>query len=201
MAEQLTLWAINVADIRSWFQAPEDLANALRAAAKAVLTDDQAATKRFLLRRKPQAPANAPTYHDVDVLLGGQFVPNDRLDASWVIVRSWLDEFGFGHITTDLPRARLDDWEFDLVRTGVPTQLSIRHLWSHSLDVGPRTTSNMSVGYISHQLAQRLVQHWQEALEELEPETAEFAKTVINFAASWSQNPAQPDIVALWTSR
>jgi hypothetical protein len=138
-----------------------------------------------------------------------RFIASDRLSASWVLARAWLDELSMAHTTIPLPRTSIDNLEFDLARAGVPTQISIRHLWLRGVDIPLRATTQMSIGHLDYPIVVYLVKEWTTALPELQEDTQHFAKALLGFASAfpqYSQDAIEkdlepPDLIAWWTSR
>ena len=219
MAEELRLWAINVDLFRQCFAAPPELAEKLRE-----VTDSMTATSSSnkpggllsklgpLLRHPPTAPVirpGIPNRQDGESMMTSRYIASDRLSASWILAQAWLDSLATAHTTIPLPRTQFDELEFDLVRAGVPTQISIRHLWRHSIDIPLRVTDDMTVGYMEHPTVLYLVEQWKNALPDLEEGTVEFATPLLDFASPFleysataaDQGTQGEDLIAWWTSR
>ncbi len=220
MVEELRLWAIDVDVFRQCFAAPPDLADRLRRAGEAILHDRGPGRPATLLskigplRRHPPEGAvirpGVPNRHDCEAMMTSRYIGSDRLDACWVLAQAWLDDLGRAKLRLPLARSQIDEYEFDLVRNGVPTQLSIRHLWQHSLGIPLRPRSDMSAGYMTRDQVPRLVEEWSAALDELHPATAGFAQPLLEFAGEHHTTPASDtppaapagpvDLVACWTA-
>jgi len=213
MVEELRLWAIPADAVRQCFAAPPDLAARLRA-----ITDQLSGPHPLdsspgllsklgpLLRHPAGAPLIrpcVPNRHDAEAMMTSRFIETERLSAAWVLVGAWLDDLAQAHATIPLPPDRIDELEFDLVRTGVPTQLSIRHLWQRCLGIPLRAGDDMAIGYMEYASVPRLIDQWSNALPELETSTAEFATAVLAFASPFPQyaedNSPAPDIIAWWS--
>jgi hypothetical protein len=107
----------------------------------------------------------------------------------------------------------VDAFEFDLARVGVPTQLSIRHLWARNLDIPLYPTDDMSIGYTAHHTIPHYLQSWRQALTDMEDDTRSFAEELLGFMED--HYPPEPDpatskarvrdekldLIAWWTSR
>ncbi|MDR0286001.1 MAG: hypothetical protein LBI33_14100 [Propionibacteriaceae bacterium] len=211
MVDELRLWMINVDAFRQCFAAPPELAARLTSIAESL--GPARRTARGLLaklgpltRRPAEAPVvrpGVPNLHDAEAMLTSRFVATDRLGASWVLARAWLDALADAHTAIPLPASEIDALEFDLVRAGVPTSVSIRHLWGRSVDLPLRATGDMSFGYMPGGVVPRLVDEWMAALPDLDEGTAAFATTLLAFAQPSAAGPdeTRPDLIAWWTAR
>ena len=219
MDEELRLWAINVDLFRQCFAAPPELADTLRevsASATPAVLKKRVGWLLSVLGPLTRNPLNAPVIRpgipnnvDAEAMMTSRYISSDRLSACWVLARSWLDHFATAQIVLPLASAQFEELEFDLVRAGVSTQLSIRRLWRHSIDVSLRATDAMTIGYMDHMTVLRLVDEWTNALPELEEGTIEFARPLLDFAKDYPQYAEEasaagtppPDLIAWWTSR
>ena len=213
MVEELRLWAISVNQVRQCFAAPEELADRLYAVTESQWPSVRLRPGRGLLaklgpltRLAPGAPVirpDAPNRVDAENMMASRFIASDRLEACWMLLRAWLDELSADRTNLPLPRADIDGIEFDLARAGVPTHLSIRHLWQHGLDLPLRPIGAMSFGYMDHATVEVLVERWQAELSELEEATLEFATPFLRFMEAFADRPEpdQLDLVAWWTCR
>jgi len=215
MAEELRLWAINVDRFRQCFAASPDLADTLRKVTDSLTASDQHPRSHSLLsklgplmRRVDDAPVirpGVPTVHDAESMMTSRFMPTERLSACWVLARAWLDDLAVATTTIPLPRTQIDDLDFDLVRVGIPTDLSIRHLWRRSLDIPLRPADDMSIGYTPFTTVNALTDQWRSALDSLEEDTVRFAAPLLEFTSEFphhaEQQPVPPDLIAWWTSR
>ena len=135
-----------------------------------------------------------------------RYIASDRLSASWTLARAWLDSLAVAYTTIPLSQATIDELEFDLVRAGVPTQVSIRRLWKRPFDIPLRATNDMYAGYMDYETVCLLIDEWTAAMEELEEGTVEFATPILEFASAFPQYAAEaaeagtppPDIIAWW---
>ena len=213
MADELRLWAINVDRFRQCFAAPEDLAQHLWTITDTVLAAQipkrtgGLLSKLGPLMRHPSESAvvrpGIPNRMDAEAMMTSRFISNDRLTACWTIAKAWLDDLAVTSTTIELGRDLIDDFEFDLVRVEVPTQIGIRHLWQRGLDIPLRASETMSIGYMEHDTVHRLVDAWQIALPELEEQTAQFVSALLDFATPFTESSASDDVdlVACWTRR
>jgi len=221
MAEELRLWAISVDEFRQCFAAPPLLADRLRHIAQSIAGVAASPAPHGLLnklgplmRRPTDAPVirpDQPNLNDAEALMTGRYIASDRLAASWVLVRAWLDALAIAHTIIPLAQSTIDRLEFDLARAGVSTQISIRHLWGRSLDIPLRSTGDMCVGYMDHAGTTRLAEAWAAAVPELEPGTAQLATALLEFfarfpalaeaSAGGDQGSPPPDLIAWWTGR
>jgi len=212
MVEELRLWAINVDEFRQCFAAPPALAQILFQ-----ITDSLAPTGGPhsptllsklgpLLRRPPTAPVIRPLVPnrvDAEAMMTSRFIASDRLAACWILAQVWLDHLSAARTTLPLARSQIDELEFDLVRVGVPTELSIRQLWRRGVDIPLRPSDDMSVGYTPYATVLEMAVEWEQALPALEQATVEFATPMVDFLSGFPQyaEGSSLDLVALWTSR
>jgi len=217
MAEELRLWATNVDEFRQCFAAPPELAQTLREITDSFQPADTHPRSRNLLsmlgpllRRPPTAPVVrplVPNHMDAESMMTSRYIASDRLSACWILAQAWLDHLSAAHTIIPLPRTAIDELEFDLVRVGIPTELSIRHLWRRGVDIPLRPSDEISVGYTPYDTVLEISATWNQALPDLEESTVEFATPVVEFLASFSQyaDPQyaapRPDLIAVWTSR
>ncbi|MCL2470283.1 MAG: hypothetical protein FWF25_00870 [Propionibacteriaceae bacterium] len=215
MAAELRLWAIGVDEFRQCFAAPEALKETLVQISDSLQPAEAKAQSRNLfskfgpLMRHPESGAVIrpliPNRHDAEAMMTGRFIDSDRLGACWVLTQAWLDHLALSHAVLDLTPAEMDTLEFDLVRAGVPTQLGIRHLWRHSLDIPLRPTQAMTIGYMAHDTVLQLTEQWTSALADLEEATVQFATSVLEFTSHFPQyaetRQAPVDLIAWWASR
>ena len=215
MVEELRVWAISIHQVRQCFAAPEELADRLYAVTESAWPCEKLRPVRGLLaklgpltRQAPAAPVirpDVPNRVDAENMMASRFIASERLGACWVLLRTWLDELAADHTSLPLPRAGIDGVEFDLARSGVPTHVSIRHLWQRGLDVPLRPVGAMSVGYMDNATAGVLVERWQAAMADLEETTLAFATPFLQFMEVFGR-PEHPeydplDLVAWWTCR
>ena len=216
MEEELRLWAISVDIFRQCFAAPLELADRLRQVTDSVTMPMEPSGPNNLLsklgpllRHPPTAPVihpGIPNRHDGEIMMTSHYIPSDRITASWVLVKAWLDNLAHAHTTIPLPRARFDELEFDLVRAGIPTQISIRHLWRLTIDIPLRTHNEMTFGYMEYDTVLRLDEQWNLALADLEEGTVEFATPLLEFVKPFQQYTEEQggypvDLIAWWTAR
>ena len=207
------MWAINVDQFRQCFAAPEALAQTLGQITDSFAPADKPRPTSLisklgpLLRRPPTAPLirpMVPNRGDAQAMMTSRFIASDRLGACWILAQAWLDNLARAHTTIPLSHARIDELEFDLVRAGVPTELSIRQLWRRSVDIPLRPSDEMSIGYTPYDTVLEMCAQWTRALPDLEETTVEFATPMVAFLTTFPQYAAGgqgPDLIALWTSR
>ena len=211
MEEELRLWAIDVDEFRQCFAAPPALAETLMSITDA-LTPDQPQSHTLLsklgplLRRPPTAPhirPLVPTRLDAEAMMTSRFIASDRLGACWVLAQIWLDHLSSARTTIPLPRSHIDELEFDLVRVGVPTELSIRQLWRRGVDIPLRPTDDMSIGYTPYATVLDMTAQWSQALPSLEQASIDFATPIVSFLTGFPQydEGSSIDLIAVWAHR
>jgi len=189
MEDELRLWLIEVGRLRQCFAARGELADRLRAITAAAVMPPRKRPGLLSmlgpLMRQPIEGAviqpDVPNYVDAEAMMTGRFVTNDRLGACWSLLGVWLSDLAVAGTALSLPKDKIDELEFDLVRAGVPTRFSIRHLWGQSLDVPLRATNRMSIGFMEGENIAMMVEQWRWALPKLETSTAEFATGLLDF--------------------
>jgi len=203
------LWAINVDEFRQCFAAPPALAQTLMGITDS-LTPDQPQSHTLLsklgplLRRPPTAPVirpMVPNRMDAEAMMTSRFIASNRLGACWVLAQAWLDHLSAARTSLPLARSQFDELEFDLVRVGVPTELSIRQLWRRGVDIPLRPTDDMSIGYTPYGTVLDMSVQWSHALSQLEEKTVDFATPVVAFLTGFPQyaEGSSLDLIALWT--
>ena len=218
MDEELRLWAVNVDVFRQCFAAPSELADTLREVTNSVTPSAPEVRSGLLsklgplMRNPPQAPRirpGVPNNLDGEAMMTSRYIDTDRLSACWVLAQAWLDHLALAHTRIPLPMAQFEELEFDLVRTGISTQVSIRQLWRHTIDIPLRATDSMTIGYMEYPVVLRLIEEWESAVEEMEEGTAQFATHLLQFTRAYpdfaeqaaANNAPPPDMIAWWTSR
>ena len=212
MVEELRLWAINVDEFRQCFAAPPALAQTLIGITDSLIPADTSGSHTLLsklgplLRRPIDAPIirpMVPTRVDAEAMMTSRYIAADRLGACWVLARSWLDHLSSARTTLPLAQANINELEFDLVRVGVPTELSIRQLWRRTVGISLRPTDDMSIGYTPYTAVVEMAAQWEKALPELEASSIDFATGMVAFLSGFPQyaEGASLDLIAWWTAR
>ena len=214
MEEELRLWAINVDVFRQCFAAPPELEETLREITNSLTPPAPNQRSGGLLSilgplmRKPLDGGvirpGIPNNQDGEAMMTSRYIASDRLSACWLLAEAWLDFLCLARTRIPLTKSTIDELEFDLVRVEIPTQLSIRHLWRHGIDISLRASDEMTIGYMEHATVLRLVDEWTRALPELEEPTREFATVLLEFAGKFAEYETPgppPDLIAWWTAR
>jgi hypothetical protein len=205
MDEQLRLWAINIDLFRQCFAAPPPLAETLREVTASLSTRGKTQRLPGLLSKLgpitrrpldvPLIPLSEPTLGDGEAMMTSHYIESIRRKACWVLARGWLDKLATATITLDLPTSDLEELEFDLVRVGIPTRLSIRHLWVNTLDIPLRPTNDMTIGYTNAAVVPGYIETWTTALPEMEDKTRALATELLGFLTDhwggYSHDPLQ----------
>ncbi len=216
MAE-VRCWAVGIDEVRDVFAADPDLRARLVELAQPVFEPPVTPPRPPgllgklgpLLRRAPDAPVlpyAAPTPADADTMLSGRHVSPLRLEASWVLLRHWLDALAWGTVSLPLSDHDLDGLDFDLARAGVVSHHGVRRLWSRDARL-LRPLAGMEVGYLRHDNAVALGDDWRAALARLDTDATGAATEVADFLARlspWADEAAQvgrpvPDVVTVRT--
>lgn len=211
----LKLWAISIDEARGIVSADADTAGRLRAAATDHFQLGSAAPLGLIgklgpfLRKggDPAAPRpDSPTSQEVEDLLAGRFVPPDRLIPAWNLLEFWLDTVAHGYGTWTLTEPGLNEFDFDLARAQVPSRYGLSDLFKNSLGITLTRCPGLAAGWVSGQHALAMAAHWPEGIDELSPEHAELATSVLRFLddwPGWSDQAARtgrpaPDLVAVF---
>ena len=146
----MRLFGIAIDDVRDIFGAPPDVAEALTALYAKHYPAPPAKRRWGLFKRDPslEVDPSRPLPRDVETLLTGGFVEQDRLEQCWELLLLWLEERSATH--TIVEYRRLDSIEFDLARRGLSSALSISRLRERSLGIPLQPLPGMRTGYNRH---------------------------------------------------
>lgn len=154
---EFRLHAISIDEVRDIFGADEALAHRLRECARARFSVPAPRSRGRLFSRlrpvttvdpdAPVLPPGHPTPGDVSDLLAGRYVPPERLSRCWRVLDLWLHELSWGTSSLALGPDEIDDLEFDLARAGLPSELSLRHLFAGDPQIPLRPAPDMRTGY------------------------------------------------------
>lgn len=208
------LYAIAIDEVREIFGAPEQVAGTLRGIAAGRFAQATPASPGLLarlgpvFRRQPDAPVvrpGVPSGSDVDTLLAGRYVPPHRLTACWVLFETWLDALSWGSLGQELSEARLNDFDFDLVRSEVPARLGLRHLLRNDLGIPLLPHPGLAAGWAAGDHVHAMARTWRPVVDRLEDPHRDIARAVLAWldaypgweqAAAAAHRPA-PDLVAI----
>ncbi len=177
---ELRLFAISINGVRDIFGADAELAARLRGVAAGSFAPPR--PERSLLDRigplfsRPRTtevdPRN-PLPRDVDAVLSGGHIPEDRLAQCWRLLLVWLEDLAARDLTITIDG--LDAVEFDLARAGLPSDYSLRQLAERELGTALRPLSGQVVGYSKHL---HVVETWRQLRRVRQEERPEFARTM-----------------------
>lgn len=208
------LYAIAIDEVRDIFGADEGTSARLRAVA-AERFGGGAPTAPGLLgklgpvfRRAPDAPVvrpDVPSGSDVDTLLAGRYVAPHRLVPCWLLLEAWIEEIAWGSTGREVTEARLNDFDFDLVRAGVPTRYGLRSLLKSGLGIALLPHPGLAAGWATLDHAQAMAEAWRPAVPSLDEAQQDAATRLLawldNFPgwvdAAGQQHRPPPDLVAI----
>ncbi len=208
------LYAIAIDEVRDIFGASEDTCARLRAvAAERFGSGAPSAPGRLgklgpVFRRPPDAPVvrpDVPSGSDVEALLAGRYVAPHRLAPCWLLLEAWIEEIAWGNAGREVTEAQLNDFDFDLVRQGVPSRFGLRSLLKNSLGVALLPFPGLAAGWATLDHAEAMADAWRPAIPELEEAHREAATELLgwldNFpawvASADEQRRQRPDLVAI----
>lgn len=203
---RLRLFAVGIDTVRDIFGADEKLAERLRA----VLTREFAPTNPKapgllgklgpLFKRAPETEVNAalPLPADADALLSGGYIKPDRLAQCWEVMLIWLAELSAGHVDVSFEDA--DALEFDLARSGLSSEFSLRRLAERELGIPLRPLPRQVVGYSRNLHAQEthtaLKRVLRESGDSLQAETLAVVQPLMDLLETTTSHESL-DIVAI----
>ncbi len=208
------LYAIGIDEVRDIFRATEENATVLRAIAAQRFGDPAPSASGLLgklgpvFRRAPDAPVvqpGVPSGSDVDALLCGRYVPPHRLSACWVLLEAWLERLAWSYTAQDVSEARLNDFDFGLVRAEVPARLGLRGLLKSDLGIALMPFPGLAAGWGRTEHVKAVAAAWRLALDRLNEEDRSLASGILAWldnypgwidAAPAARRPA-PDLVAI----
>ncbi len=203
---RLRLFAITIDDVRDIFGADPALASQLRAVAAehfAPPRPERAALSRigplFSRHRHTEVDTRNPLSADVDSMLSGGHIPEDRRPQCWKLLLVWLET-----LATQRLDIRLDAFEtpeFELARAGLPSSISLRSLAARELGTPLRPEPTQIVGYSKHghvaEFSHQLRRIHDEALEEFSS-TMRSIEPVLALAEDIAQRPERElDLVVI----
>lgn len=209
----LRLYAIAIDEVREIFGAPEEMATALRAIAAHRFPSAPATSPGLLaklgpvFRKAPDAPVlrpGVPSGSDVDTLLAGRYVPPHRLSAGWVLFEAFVDAMAWGSTSQSVDEARLNEFDFDLSRTAVPSRYGLRQLLRADLGISMLPPAGLATGFAHAPHVTAMAAAWRTGLPLLEPGNQSIATTLLAWfdqypgwaeQSSAGSRPA-PDLVA-----
>lgn len=207
------LFAIAIDEVRDIFGAEESMAARLRTIAADRFSPTAPAPPGLLgklgplFRRAPEAPVvrpGVPSGSDVEALLSGGYVAPARLSAAWLLLETWLSELAWGSLGRDVDEARVNDFDFDLARAGVPTRYGLRSLLSTSLGLALSPPPGLSSGWVSGPHVAAMTLAWRDALPELK-DHRDSATTLLDWldqfgswtAAARAAERQPPDLISI----
>ena len=192
----LRLYAIAIDEVRAIFGAPEETATALRAIAAHQFPSAPATAPGLLaklgpvFRRAPDAPVlrpGVPSGSDVDTLLAGRYVPPHRLSAAWVLFEAFVDAMAWGSTSQSVDETRLNEFDFDLSRTAIPSRYGLRQLLRADLGISMLPPPGLAAGFAHAAHVTAMASAWRAGLPLLEPGNQSIANSLL---ALFDQYPA-----------
>lgn len=215
----LRLYAIGLDEVRAMFGASPPYAAQLTEIAAAAAAPAAPPGGRSgllnklgpLFRRTPTLIVDPedPDRADLDRLLGGDFVPPERLVPTWRLLERLIAGHSWGALTVPLEPRALDDLDFALARGGVSAAVGIRHLLGNSPHLQLTPVTGLAFGYHPHQAVTGMAAAYRHALPEV---PGEERQELVGRLATWLEGfPAwaevapslqrpQPDLVAFWAT-
>lgn len=165
-----------------------------------------------IFRRAPQAvlvDPNDPTGEDLTRLLGGQFIPPDRVVATWRLLEILAQGRSWGSTRLSLDQRALDDFDFALARGGVSAAVGVRHLVNHDLRLTLPPAAGLKVGFQPYTHVLDMADAYRQALPQVPGEDrqeliAGLIKWLDGFP-HWAEVAPRvgrpvPDLVGFWVS-
>ena len=178
--QELRLFAISINDVRDIFGADASLAARLRQVAAqqfTPVTQPRSLLDRvgplFARHRPTEIDPRNPLPADIDALLAGGHIPQDRLTHCWRVMLVWLEDLASQGLTIQIDG--LDQLEFDLARAGLPSDFSLRRLAERELGTALRPLPGQVVGYSKHL---HVVETHRHLLSVVDGASPEFSTTV-----------------------
>lgn len=207
-------YAIAIDEVRDIFGASETTSARLRAIASerfggaAPTLPGRLGKLGPVFRRPPDAPVvrpDLPSGSDVDALIAGRYVAPHRLVPCWVLLETWIDALAWGSSGREVTETQLNDFDFDLVRAGVPARYSLRGLLKTDLGIALMSPPGLAAGWATLDHSQAMARAWRPAIPALEPAHQEAATTLLAWldrfpdwvAAAVQQHRPPPDLVAI----
>lgn len=214
---ELRLYAIGIDEVRGMFGARPDQAARLREVAQRALEPAPAAPSGGLLsrlgpifRRDTSAPVLSPTQPlpaDLDALLGGAYIPPDRVGATWRLLEILVAGSAWGATKLELTSRSLDDLDFALARGGVSAAVGLRHLLNSPTSVNLVPVQGLVVGYHPYPKALGMASAYRSAMPEIKtPEQQELISGLVSWLdgfVHWAGVAEQlgrptPDLIGFW---
>lgn len=153
--QELVSCAISIDDVRDIFGADPQVAEALRGLAATPPRPSPTQEKgwlRPLLRRdrRLEVDVTAPSAEDVDALLAGAHIPPDRVAPSWRILTDWVEKLAVRSSRVPWDQAGFDALEWNLARSGLNSDFSLRRLADRDLGIPLRPLPGQVAGYAKH---------------------------------------------------
>ena len=213
---EVRLYAQSIDEVRDMFGAEPETAATLRAIASDRFRVPVAANRPTgmlskigpLFRRDTSfiVPEGTPTQNDIETLVAGKFVAPERLETAWTVVEAWLDALAWGRHVISTSQAHLNDIEFDLARSGVPSQFSIEKLLVNDPQLPLRAAPRMRVGYRKYEHIVATRDALQRASEHIVATSHAVVDDLILFLDHFDHWHAQaapagrpgPDLIMIW---
>lgn len=217
---ELRLYAIGLEEVRGMFGASPTERERLHGLAHQLLTPAASSGGRGglltklgpIFKRPPGAVVVSPTQPvpaDVEVLLAGEYVPPDRIGATWRVLETLVQGTAWGSTMMPLTPESLDELDFALARGGVSAAVGLRHLLSSATGVPLLPVRGLTVGWHPYDKALAMTAAYRAAMHQVETrKQAELVAALVGWLdgfGSWAQAAVQarrpvPDLVGFWAN-
>ena len=216
---ELRLYAVGIEEVRGMFGASPLVAEHLREVARRAFAPPRVEARGGLLsklgpifRRVPATPVISPTQpepRDVEVLLAGAYVPNDRTGATWRLLEALVQGIAWGSTRLSLTTQSLDDLDFALARGGVSAAVGLRHMLNSTMSLNLVPVHGLTVGWHPYHKAVAMAAAYRSAIQDIKTEDQ---REMINSLTIWldgftpwaqvaaSLGRPVPDLVGFWAS-
>lgn len=214
---ELRLYAISIDEAREIFRASPERATELRDFALSIFPPPVPKKSAGMLSRigpllrhpidAPVVTPNQPNLLDIELLLGGDYIPPERRFAAWRVVEAlWRHSAWscWGEMVTEQQFSSLD---LHLAEEGVPSTLGLRKIFAGSLEIPLRNFPGLTSGFLPTTRVAALISSWSAVADRLAGDNARLAGSILGWLADfggWCQAAVQsgrprPDLVCLYS--